>query len=300
MTSTAPPRLAPYTNWPAAATNIQDAIDAADPGDLVLLTNGLYQTGGAVAKKDFTTNRVALTKPITVQSVNGPAVTTILGVHADFRLSIPPVRCAFLTNGATLIGFTLTSSQAGSSGAGGVACALSSGPAAAPTAVISNCLLTGGLSTRGGAAYGLVLHNCTVTGNAARKGGGAYDCILNDCVISNNVANGDQPTFPPPGYGGGAYRCTLNGCLITANTATQVGGGAYQSYMTNCLINANSRTPDIGMKSHCVVFRSFDPENAIRVRGFCPCDALHTQRLLTHSAEELLSISRKPSVCQEV
>ena len=43
------------------------------------------------------------------------------------------------------------------------------------------------------------------------------------------------------------------------------------------------RTPDIGTKSRCVVFRSFDPENAIRVRGFCQCDALHTQRLVTHS-----------------
>ena len=43
------------------------------------------------------------------------------------------------------------------------------------------------------------------------------------------------------------------------------------------------RTPDIGTKSRCVVFRSFDPENAFRVRGFCQCDALHTQRLVTHS-----------------
>jgi hypothetical protein len=62
----------------------------------------------------------------------------------------------------------------------------------------------------------------------------------------------------------------------------------------------SSRTPDIGTKFRCVVFRSFDPEVAIRVRGFCPCDALHTQRLLTPSAEKILSISRKPGVCQEV
>ena len=54
-------------------------------------------------------------------------------------------------------------------------------------------------------------------------------------------------------------------------------------YVVHFDANPKSRTPDIGTKSRCVVFRSFDPENAIRVRGFCQCDALHTQRLVTHS-----------------
>ena len=64
----------PYISWATAATNIQDAIDEAEDGDMVLVTNGIYQSG---VFPELGFDRVYIAKSLTVQSVNGPAVTVI-------------------------------------------------------------------------------------------------------------------------------------------------------------------------------------------------------------------------------
>src|SRR5438105_624865 len=91
----------PYLSWSTAAATIQDAVDFANPGDVVLVTNGIYGSGGRVVPiHGSLLNRVAISVPVTVQSVNGAAVTIIQGAANT--------RCAYVTNGAVLMGFTLT------------------------------------------------------------------------------------------------------------------------------------------------------------------------------------------------
>ena len=222
----------PYTNWTSAATNIQSAVDVADVGDEIVVTNGVYQTGGRLVY-GLMNNRVAVTKPVTVRSVNGPVVTVIQGYQVTGTTNGDgAIRCVYLTNGAALVGFTLRSGGTRISGAGdlersggGVLCESSS-------AMVSNCVLTGNSAdTYGaGACYG-TLNNCTLTSNSASfQGGGAFSGTLNNCAITGNSAV----------IGGGAYESTLNNCTLVGNTASSSQGGTHGGTVKNCIVYYNT------------------------------------------------------------
>ncbi|MGC3958997.1 MAG: hypothetical protein QM813_13960 [Verrucomicrobiota bacterium] len=106
----------PYTNWSTAATLIQDAVDAAKPGDEILVTNGVYQSGGAYAG-GLLKSRLAITKPITVRSVHGAGATSIKGYQVPTLVNDDDaIRGVFLANGATLSGFKILNGATRSSG----------------------------------------------------------------------------------------------------------------------------------------------------------------------------------------
>ena len=199
--------VSPYADWSTAATNIQDAIDASSAGDQIWVTNGIYQTGGSVMAGDLT-NRVALNKAVTVQSVNGPWVTIIQGAGATNGTAA--VRCAWLTNNAALIGFTLKWGATRTSGGdtfallsgGGVWCASSN-------AIVANCII--------------------ISNTAIGYGGGAYQGTLNNCLISSNGVSANP-------LGVAVYSANLNNCTIVSNASR----GTYQGRLTNCIVYYNS------------------------------------------------------------
>ena len=80
--STNSPSDGPGIAWNNAFHTIQGGIDAASSNDVVLVTNGVYNTGARITPGYACLNRVVITKDITVRSVNGADVTIIIvGPH---------------------------------------------------------------------------------------------------------------------------------------------------------------------------------------------------------------------------
>jgi hypothetical protein len=238
----------PYTNWPTAATNIQDAVDVAAAGDEIVVTNGIYATGGRALTGDSTTNRAAVDKPLSIRSINGPHFTIIDGGWSS--------RCVYLTGGANLSGFTLTHGSAGFGG--GAWCAFA-------TAVVSNCRVVGNSASlpagffvvAGGGVYGGTVNDCVISNNFAlggevgglgqeryigSTGGGAAEATLNNCTLTGNSASvgWGRTSIGVPYDGGGAYGCTLNNCTLVGNSAIRSGGGTSGCSLNNCTLSGNS------------------------------------------------------------
>ncbi len=228
----------PFKNWFTAATNIQDAVDAAQAGDEIVVTNGIYATDGRAVGTNVLVNRVAVDKPLTVRSVNGPEMTIIQGYQVPGTTNGDgAIRCVYLANGASLSGFTLTKGATRvvsgwpytELSGGGVCCE-------STNAVVLNCVVTGNSASFGGGTYGGTLYDCTLNGNAAENGGGAagtwdQSCVLNNCTLTGNSgASG----------GGGVYWGSLNGCTLAGNSAGWDGGGACSATLNNCALTGNS------------------------------------------------------------
>ncbi len=223
----------PYTNWATAARVIQDAVDAAAPGDTVFVEDGVYDTGGAPGG-----SRVRIPQAVTLKSLRGPEHTSIVGDTNN-------IRCVYLdASGAVLSGFTLTNGVVTGSRYGG-------GAYLDPGSTVTNCVITGCSANYGGGGaygnYGGRIVDCEILGNRTgpyRSGGGIHlyrGGTVERCTFRNNWAGAK---------GGGVHIRQLGsvyGCLIEGNTADAdgpyAGGGGvsldYGGLAENCRIVSN-------------------------------------------------------------
>jgi hypothetical protein len=219
---------APFTSWATAATDIQAAVDVATNGDIVLVNDGVYWTGGR--SLGTLTNRVAVTNAIMLASVNGPQLTLIEGYQVPGTTNgSSAARCVYLADGATLSGFTLTNGATGPGGSdgeweswgGGVHCETSA-------SIVTNCII--------------------INNSAGDWSGGADNGTLNNCALINNNGGGYG------GYGGGALGANLRNCFLTGNVSGSGGAVAYCA-LTNCTITGNFGSEGGGANS-CTLFNS--------------------------------------------
>ncbi|HLH55573.1 MAG TPA: choice-of-anchor Q domain-containing protein [Verrucomicrobiae bacterium] len=265
--STSP--LAPYTTWSTAAATIQDAVDAASPGDEILVTNGVYAAGGRPMGTDLLTNRVTLNKPLTVRSVNGPEATVIEGYQVSATVEGPgAIRCAYLSAGSVLSGFTLTNGATLAQPSYSDPQANGGGAWCESTSVLTNCTLVGNSALSAGGVYGGTLYNCTLTSNSVPwYGGGTYGATLNNCTLTGNSAYGGAGVFggvinnciltdnSAAWYGGGAENCTLYYCTLTQNSSGEYGGGVSHCTLYNCTLTGNTgQGVDGGTLYNCRLF----------------------------------------------
>ena len=208
--------ISPFDSWANAATNIQDAVDVASVGNIVLVNDGTYYPG----------DQISITKEIVVKSLDGAENTIVNGNNAN--------RC-FYINGSIIDGFTITNGYNSAEGGGVFSI----------NGIMQNCTISGNSTTASGGGvfcdYGKsIVQNCTISENSAQAyGGGVYyvyggNIVQNCNIIGNSVMN----------FGGGLY-CragTVQNCTFSNNYAREYGGGIYNSVglVQDCIISRNS------------------------------------------------------------
>jgi len=234
-------------------TDIQSAADATAVGGLVLVSNGVYDTGGAVMPYGSLelTNRVVILANITIRSISGPQSTIIVGGEGISGGSgTGAVRCVYFDEtDAVLSGFTLSNGHTLTYGnetwdkSGG-------GALMGYGSIMTNCIITGCSSENGGGVLiylGGTIDNCKIFNNQSDFGGGAYlnsfglNGTIKNSVFFNNSAE----------ISGGAIRMEkglIINSVFTNNSSKSTGGGldCYDGTIRNCKIENNSASMESG------------------------------------------------------
>ncbi len=282
MTATATPTMTPtitptptetpvpnIINVPGDYGTIQAGIDAAEPGDIVRVADGVYSGTG---NKDLDFEG----KAITLESENGWE-TTGIDCGNDGRAFYFN---SYETPDTVVKGFTIINGDAGGEGSGGAVFCEEGSPTIRECVFLENqseskggaiachngsspeiiyCYFEDNMGSSGGAIYchnfaSAIVTSCFFTGNIATSNGGAIYChneaatTITDCFFVENL-----------GLVGGALYCHSNAtseitnCIFADNIADKGGAFYYHtnamSHITNCTITGNTAITDGGALS---------------------------------------------------
>lgn len=229
--------VSPFTNWAAASTSIQAAVNAAADGSSIVVSNGTHYLPG----------QVIVTGTIQLVSFSAPTDTILQAAQ--------PGRCLYLGNtGAVVEGFTIT--RGSSNQGGGVFisagtlrnCRVLANTANAPAVDVWG--YGGGVFVRAGG----VVEDCFIASNSAHYGGGiccSTGGIVRGCTVFRNSAGAVNENHGSQGGTGGGLYCANGGlvqdCLILTNWSRFWGGGLYtlSSRVERCVIRDNISGPSV-------------------------------------------------------
>jgi parallel beta-helix repeat protein len=253
-------------------TSLQDAVDAAIPGDVILVASGVYSdmhsfpvpsgylnppASGLIAQV------VYISKTLTIRGGYTPAFTdppdpeanpTTLDARGQGRAIVIAG-----TVSPTLEGLRITGGD--STGLGGGLWDVTGGGGGVyvinATATISNNVVSGNSAGDGGGLFlqssPTTLYKNTVISNTAEYGGGGVYVRESAATLSENTINANTAAGVY-GSGGGVYvrqsAATLSGNTIDANTAQSNGGGIYLDNSFNAMLDWNTVISNTAISGH--------------------------------------------------
>ena len=239
---------------------IQEGIDIADNGDLVIVKEGTYYENINFNGKNITVASLFFI----VQDTSYISQTIIDGNHDGHVVEF--------SNGedstAVLSGFTITNGYASGNwpdnSGGGITCYFYSSPS------LENLTITDNSASEGGGIYcsssSPSLTNVTITVNSASSVGGGIYCGSSSPSLANVTITGNTASS----FGGGIYCLyyspSLTNVTITGNSAYR-GGGIYcyssSLCLTNVTITGNTASYGYGGGIHCCENPSISLKNCI-------------------------------------